>query len=152
MTAPRGRRRLVLQLFSAERSVRRWIDGRAGKDHVGAAGAGVLFHLAGRTGASVGEIARELNSSVSGVSGLIDRLSKAGLVVRASDPDDGRGVQVRSTESGREAAAEAAGVLSELNEHLTAGFSPDELDTVTRWLERVQRVNGDQPSRSAPST
>ncbi|WP_454852476.1 MarR family winged helix-turn-helix transcriptional regulator [Promicromonospora soli] len=139
MTATRGRRpRLVLQLFSAERSMRRWIDARAGRGNVGAAGAGVLFHLAKNDRAPVGEIARELNSSVSGVSGLIDRLAKAGLVVKEADPDDRRGVRVRITEDGRTSASEAADVLAELNQRLTTGFSLEELGVVGRWLDHVQ--------------
>jgi DNA-binding MarR family transcriptional regulator len=100
----------------------------------------VLFHLARKDGAPVGEIARELNSSVSGVSGLIDRLGKAGLVVKETDPGDRRGVRVRITEDGRAAAADAGEVLAELNRHLTAGFSADELQTVGRWLGHVQEL------------
>lgn len=140
-SAPERRPRLVLQLFSAERSVRRWIDTRAGRGNVGAAGAGVLFHLVRNDGAPVGEIARELNSSVSGASGLIDRLVKAGLVVKETDPDDRRGVRVRITDDGRMAAADAGEVLAELNRHLTAGFTADELRTVSRWFGHVQQLD-----------
>jgi DNA-binding MarR family transcriptional regulator len=141
VTATGGRRpRLVLELFSAERSVRRWIDARAGHGNPGAAGAGVLFHLMRHDGASVGEIARELNSSVSGVSGLIDRLGKAGLVTKEAHPDDRRGVRVRITEAGRVSTADAAEVLADLNQHLTAGFSADELRTVSRWLGHIHQL------------
>jgi DNA-binding MarR family transcriptional regulator len=49
-----------------------------------------------------GELCGRLMLSSAGVTGRIDRLERAGLVRRAANPTDGRGVLVELTEQGRE--------------------------------------------------
>ncbi|MEV6300048.1 MarR family winged helix-turn-helix transcriptional regulator [Actinoplanes sp. NPDC051861] len=126
--------RLVFALLSAERSIRRWIDARAGDSGIGAAGAGVLFHLAAHDDALVGDVTAALGASASGVSGLISRLEKGGFVVKSPDPADARAVRLRLTPLGHEAVATARVVVRDLNAHLTDGFTEEELRTVERWL------------------
>ena len=126
--------RLVFALLSAERSIRRWIDARAGDSGIGAAGAGVLFHLAANDDALVGDVTAALGASASGVSGLISRLEKGGFVAKSPDPVDARAVRLRLTPLGREAVATARVVVRDLNAHLTDGFTEEELRTVERWL------------------
>jgi DNA-binding MarR family transcriptional regulator len=142
-----GRPRLVLELLSAERSVRRWVDARSGESGIGAAGAGVLFFLAGRADALVGEVAAALHASPAGATGLLNRLAAAGLVSKAADPHDGRSVRVALTAGGLEAAGTAQGVVNDLNALLCQGFSASELDTVDRWLRHATDVL--HPERSA---
>jgi DNA-binding MarR family transcriptional regulator len=134
--------RLVLALMTAERSVRRWVDARAGASGIGAAGAGVLFHLAGRAQAHVGDVAAALHASPAGTTGLLNRMAAAGLVSKTTDPDDRRAVAVSLTEQGRKTADTARVVLAELNALLTEGFSASELGTVARWLAHASKVLG----------
>ncbi len=138
--------RLVFELVRAERSVRRWLDARAGHAGVGAAGAGVLFHLADLEagpgpgagaeagGSLVGDVTAALGGSPAGTSGLLTRLAAAGLVSKSPDPQDARAVRIALTSRGRRAAGEARAVLGDLNAHLADGFTPAELQVVARWL------------------
>lgn len=132
--------RLIFDLLSAERSIRRWIDARAGGTGIGAAGAGVLFHLAAHDNALVGDVTAALGASASGVSGLLSRLEKAGFVTKSPDPVDARAVRLTLTPLGREAVGTARTVTRELNAHLTDGFSAEELQTVTRWLRHATGI------------
>jgi DNA-binding MarR family transcriptional regulator len=129
--------RLAFLLTTAERGLRRWVDARAGDDGIGAAGAGVLFHLASNEHALVGDVTAALHASPSGMSGLLGRLTAAGLVRKSADPDDGRAVRLSLTEQGRRSLGPAHEVLAELNGHLTDGFTSDELRVVGRWLTHV---------------
>lgn len=144
--------RLVLGLLSAERSLRRWLEGRADRVGTSAAGAGVLFAVAGEGGATVSQIAAQLNGSVSGTSGLIDRLQRAGLVVKGRDGGDGRGVRVQLTDQGQAAVREAHVVLEALNARICEGFSDEELQTVQRWLVHVGSLADPPIRRGRPSS
>jgi DNA-binding MarR family transcriptional regulator len=46
---------------------------------------------------TAGQLARELNLTTGAITGLIDRLEKAGLARRANDPNDRRRVLVKAT-------------------------------------------------------
>ncbi|RBY84944.1 MarR family transcriptional regulator [Blastococcus sp. TF02A-30] len=127
--------------MSAERAVRRWVDGRSGDSGIGAAGAGVLFHLAAHDGALVGEVTAALNASAAGTSGLVNRLAAAGLLRKTPDPADARAVRLSLTPRGREVEAAARSILAELNELLVDGFTPEELATVARWLARTTELS-----------
>ncbi|MGY1811603.1 MarR family winged helix-turn-helix transcriptional regulator [Blastococcus sp. SYSU D00820] len=142
-----GAPRLVFGLMAAERSVRRWIDAQAGGTGIGAAGAGVLFHLAASGPALVGELAAALSASPAGTSGLVNRLAAAGLVEKTPEPQDARAVRVGLTEAGREAVRTARAVLDELNARLTDGFTPADLDTVGRWLAATMSSLAPTPTR-----
>jgi DNA-binding MarR family transcriptional regulator len=132
--------RLVFALMSAERSIRRWIDARAGDSGIGAAGAGVLFHLAKHDRALVGDVTAALGASASGMSGLITRLEKGGFVAKSPDPADARAIRLSLTPAGREAVAAARIVVHDLNAHLTDGFTEAELRIVTRWLTHAATI------------
>ncbi|MEV0898858.1 MarR family winged helix-turn-helix transcriptional regulator [Actinoplanes sp. NPDC049802] len=129
--------RLVFDLMTAERSVRRWIDARCGDSGIGAAGAGVLFHLAAHGDVLLGDVGAALGASPSGMSGLASRLEKGGFVVKTPDPRDARAVRLTLTERGRRAVAAAREVVTELNAELAGGFTDAELDVVARWLGRT---------------
>lgn len=129
--------RLVFQMMIAERSVRRWIDARSGDSGLGAAGAGVLFHLAAYDNALVGDVSAALCASPSGISGLVSRLEKGGFLIKTPDQADARAVRLSLTPAGREAVAVAKDVVKELNTEISDGFSDEELDVVARWLGRI---------------
>jgi DNA-binding MarR family transcriptional regulator len=54
------------------------------------------------------ELARYLSLDKSSVTGLVDRAERRGLVMRTSDPHDGRAVRVASTAQGQQLAARVA--------------------------------------------
>ena len=143
--------RLVFQLLGAERAVRRWIDARSGSSGIGAAGVGVLFHLAAHDGALVGDVTGALGASASGMSGLLNRMASAGLVTKTADPDDARAVRLGLTPLGRQTAATARDVVGVLNSHLTDGFTPAELQAISRWLAHATGALSPAPVPPAPT-
>ncbi|WP_461170879.1 MarR family winged helix-turn-helix transcriptional regulator [Arthrobacter sp. Z1-15] len=138
-----GRRRpprLIFLTLTAERRLRRWI-GRRGEDRgLSAAASGVLLYLATRPGASTGEVADAVDASPAGLSGLLSRLEKSGLITRAPDPADRRTIRVNLTDDGKAALGAVQFVLGELNGKITDGFSAEELAVVARWLRHVAEV------------
>jgi len=140
--------RLVFLTTAAERQMRRWIARRgAGHDgadpsarDISAPAAGVLLHLAHHPGATIGDVTAALQTSPAGTSGLLARMERADLVRRRADPDDRRTVRLDLTPAGTAALDDVRAALAELNDRLTDGFSPDELATVARWLEHVNRA------------
>ena len=104
---------------------------------IGAAGAGVLFHLASHDDALVGDVAAALCASPSGISGLVSRLEKGGFVAKTPDAGDARAVRLSLTPAGREAVAVAKSVVRELNAEMSDGFDEAELAVISRWLGHI---------------
>ncbi|MGZ4480920.1 MAG: MarR family winged helix-turn-helix transcriptional regulator [Gaiellales bacterium] len=108
----------------------------------------VLLHL---HAAADGELTmRELAAAVviskSGLTGLIDRMQTAGLVLRRPDPQDRRGTRVALTPEGRSRYLQARsthrrGVAAQFLDHLSA----PEAATMTRALRRVRAATGHEP-------
>ena len=131
-------RRLVFLLNVAQRRLQRWVAARMDKDGVTATQSGLLFILGQRDGALMGEAGAALDLGPPGISGLVDRMTAAGLIRRRADPDDGRAWRLWLTPAGRAALARSQAGLSEVNARLTAGFSEAEIDVVARWLTSLQ--------------
>jgi DNA-binding MarR family transcriptional regulator len=140
MTAPKPPR-FVFLVNRAQRAILRWIEGRpAAWDGASAAQAGLLFLLAARDAASIGEIAAELEVAPAAVTNLSKRMEAAGLVGRVADAHDARLTRLRLTEQGRAAGVQAKAVLAQLNRNLCQGFTPEELQVVARWLDHAAVV------------
>lgn len=103
----------------------------------------MLFHLATHPDATVGDITTALGGSPAGVSGLLTRMEKTGLITRTPDPHDRRTLHVALTPTGRDALTHARAALEDLNGHLTDGFTPEELATVHRWLTHATHLPDD---------
>lgn len=67
----------------------------------------------------------------------LDRLEKAGLILRAPHPNDRRGIVVRLTEKGLSLIDEAV-TAHVANEHqILAGLTPAERETLSHLLEKL---------------
>jgi DNA-binding MarR family transcriptional regulator len=134
-------RRLFFLLSAANRRVQRWIEAEmAAKGGLTAAQSGVLFLLAKRDGALIGEVAEALDATPSAMTGLVDRMARGGLLERRPDPEDGRAQRLYLTGKGRDALAYAKRGLDSINARLTEGFTPEEVDAVARWLTHLQQT------------
>ena len=131
-------RRLVFLLNVAQRRLQRWVAARMDKDGVTATQSGLLFILGQRDGALMGEAGAALDLGPPGISGLVDRMTAAGLIKRRADPDDGRAWRLWLTPVGRAALAQSKAGLAEINAHLAEGFTNAEIDVVARWLTSFQ--------------
>lgn len=136
MTAPD--RRLVFLLSVGQRRLQRWTEKQLAERGLTAAQAGVLFWLGSHDGALIGDVAEALDIVPSAMTGLIDRMTRAGLVERRSDGSDGRACRIHLTAAGRRLRKQAAARSEALNAVLTEGFSDAEIATVSRWLASLQ--------------
>jgi DNA-binding MarR family transcriptional regulator len=101
----------------------------------------VLFHLEGAPGAKLkmSELAQSVLLSQSGVTRLVDRLVRLGLVVREGCSEDRRVMYARLTDEGRRAFCEARPTLIEgVRERFLAHFDDAELDVLADAWERVR--------------
>lgn len=135
---PVAKPRFVQLLNRAQRALQRWIEARPESwEGISAAQVGLLFVLRARGDAAVGEIATELGVAPAAVTNLSKRMQAAGMVERVADARDARLTRLRMTGSGQEASTRAGEVLVELNARLSEGFTPEELQTVARWLAQA---------------
>lgn len=130
--------RLVYLLNVGQKRLNRWSQTRTAAGGVTAAQAGLLFFLGKNDGALTSEAAAALDLKAPGMSGLVDRVERAGLVERHSDELDRRASRLWLTAAGRAALKRSKSGLAELNARLTEGFTSSEIDVVARWLTSLQ--------------
>ena len=86
------------------------------------------------------ELSEILVRSSGGVTQILDRLERAGLVARAPDPDDRRKVVVELTAEGLRTADDANATYTREREQLLAGLSSDEVDRLDAAVSRLLEV------------
>jgi DNA-binding MarR family transcriptional regulator len=100
----------------------------------------VLIYLQSAPGRRLrmAELADSVLLSRSGVTRLVDRLEREGLLVRDACESDGRGLFAVLTDKGEELLAKARPThLAGVRERFLRHFSEDELRTLARFWERV---------------
>jgi DNA-binding MarR family transcriptional regulator len=76
-----------------------------------------------------------------GLSRRVERLAAAGLVERHPDPEDGRGVVVRISRSGRAALRSAAKVhVDGIDREFAARITDEEAEVLERICERIRHA------------
>lgn len=108
------------------------------EDGLTSAQSGVLFFLGRSDGALIGDISSALDLVPSAMTGLADRMERAGLIKRKRDDKDGRAQRVYLTDAGEKARKRAAARAQAVNSTLMEGFSDKEIDVVSRWLTSLQ--------------
>ena len=89
------------------------------------------------------DLADRVLLSRSGLTRLVDRLVREGLVERAACPSDARGTFSVLTEAGLDRLRAAAPThLRGVHEHVTRHLSDDELDTLTALLGKLVPSSG----------
>jgi DNA-binding MarR family transcriptional regulator len=96
-----------------------------------------LMYVARHPGCSLTELADLLDLNKSAVTGLVQRMERAGTLVRAANPEDARGSLLYVTPKGDELRERARPLVRRLNAELTCGFSADEVEVVTRFLNAL---------------
>jgi DNA-binding MarR family transcriptional regulator len=100
----------------------------------------VLFHLdcAPDSRLTMSELSKSVLLSQSGVTRLVDRLVRSGLVMREGCTEDRRVMYARLTEEGRQALCEARPLLIEgVRQRFLSHFDDAELDALADAWERV---------------
>jgi DNA-binding MarR family transcriptional regulator len=86
------------------------------------------------------EIASRTLTVTPGITGLIDRLERHGLVARRRCTEDRRVVFVAITEEGLALLTRLEGPLKELHEAILGHMSREELTALSRLLEKARQV------------
>jgi DNA-binding MarR family transcriptional regulator len=100
---------------------------------------------------SATELASSTLVSSGGMTSRIDRLEEAGLVSRAPDPADRRGVLVELTGRGRRVVDTAVEAQRELGERLLRPLGPDERRAFTQLMSKLL-IAFEQPETSPEAT
>lgn len=99
--------------------------------------AGILFLLIEENGQAMSNLSRLLSLDNSTVTGLIDRLEKAGFARRRSNKNDRRVSLIHITPRGIKEAEKAGKVIKRVNGEIRAGFSKDEIESFKKVLNGV---------------
>lgn len=91
-------------------------------------------------------LGRMLVVNRSNVTGLVDRMEKAGLVVRSPDPSDRRVKRVSLTSKGRKAAESAGKPYFDRVEKVLKALSAEERRTLIHVLEKLRAVLAASPA------
>jgi len=139
-------RRLFFLLNRAQRALATYaatnLDARLG---ISVAQLTTLMYVAKHAGCSLTELADLLDLNKSAVTGLVQRMERAGTLRREADPHDGRASLLWATAKGETLRERAMPLVRKLNAEIIEGFSDAEIDTVLRFLNvTVQRFSTDK--------
>ena len=112
----------------------------------------VLFLLSEKDCRMMSELGRILGVDNSAMTGLVDRLEKAGLVRREAKRDDRRALLIRITPEGRGMATKAAKIVNGVNERIGEGFEAGQIEALKAVLLGViERLKLPHTGRSFPA-
>jgi DNA-binding MarR family transcriptional regulator len=97
-----------------------------------------LLLMAGRSATSPAQVAAEIGTDTAGMTRLLDRLERKGLVRRARHPDDRRSVVIEVTEQGRALVPRLPPIFGRVSQQLFQGFNEAELEQLIGLLQRVR--------------
>ncbi len=108
----------------------------------------VLLHLlfnewlGNAEGLNPSEISTHQGTSRNTISALIRSLEDAGLLARELDQDDRRRFYIRLTEAGRQKIRDHANRHMQLVSNIFAVFTPDEMNTLSGLLQKLNECAG----------
>ncbi|MCM1975983.1 MULTISPECIES: MarR family winged helix-turn-helix transcriptional regulator [Streptomyces] len=98
---------------------------------------GALFAVEDRPGVTQQQLARTLGLRESAVTGLVARLTAAGLLARSAHPTEHRAVVLELTEAGSAALDAARPEIDRFNAELRALLGDDGFDRTAAALHRI---------------
>lgn len=108
---------------------------------------GMLWEQEGRTHS---ELAERIHVTPATVSKMIQRMEKAGFVIRRPDAEDQRISRVYLTDAGRAILSDVKHAMDELESETFAGFTEEELAWSRKLLLRI-RENLSEATRQEPA-
>ena len=100
----------------------------------------ILFLLKGKNRQTMTDISLGLGTDNSGMTRLIDRLEKNGLVERNNSTSDRREYHISITEEGITETERAKKVITAVNKKIENEFSLEELDDFRKKLIRIDSI------------
>jgi DNA-binding MarR family transcriptional regulator len=83
------------------------------------------------------QVAQQLLTSQSGMTGKLDRLERQGLIERTPDPEDRRAIRLGITDAGRTLIDEAFTTSLSVYQSMLEGFTPTEEKDLEALLEKL---------------
>lgn len=144
---------LMHQLNTARHCMMKALDAQSqAKLGVSVVQLSALQVLREQNGCLMKEMANSLMLDKSAVTGLARRMEANGLITKTACSEDSRGVRMEISEQGRHVLAEGCSLLANVNEVVSEGFSEQELDTVSRFLQHVTHTfSPESPAPKAQS-
>jgi DNA-binding MarR family transcriptional regulator len=103
-------------------------------------------HLEGPIGIRMKDMAKNASLSTSGLTALVDRLERQGLVQRNQDPRDRRATRITLTDDGFERARQAAHVhVASIERHFASRLTERDATTLAETLERIEHDANTSP-------
>jgi DNA-binding MarR family transcriptional regulator len=97
-----------------------------------------LLMTAGHGSGSPAQVAAQIGTDTAGMTRLLDRLERKGLVRRQPHPDDRRSVVIEVTPAGRSLLPRLPPIFGRVTRQLFDGFSATELEALTGMLRRME--------------
>lgn len=107
---------------------------------ISTAQAAVLTVVAEREAVSQRQLAETLDLNESGITAMVGRLTKLGLLQRRCSASDGRVRQLSLTPAGKEKLRESARELRHINRVIEGALAPEEQVALAGALERLGRA------------
>lgn len=126
---------LIWQLTVAGRLIRSLIDSEL-RD-AGPQAVAVLVRLAQEDGLTQADLARRQRVEAPSMSGMVDRLVRAGHVTREPHPDDRRSVRIFITESGRQIVADSRAAVTAVHDEVFADLTDEDRSVLSELLTKV---------------
>lgn len=122
--------RLIFLIFTAQNKLRTYLNNAlaAAGVRVSYAQAGIIFLLKQGSIGTMSDLSRLIGVDNSTLTGLVDRLEKAGFVARQTSSTDRRSLSVRITPEGIAEGEKAKAIIRGVNAEVKEGFSPEELE------------------------
>jgi len=123
--------RLIFLIFTAQNKLRTYLNNAlaAAGVRVSYAQAGIIFLLKQGSIGTMSDLSRLIGVDNSTLTGLVDRLEKAGFVARQTSSTDRRSLSVRITPEGIAEGEKAKAIIRGVNAEVKEGFSPEELES-----------------------
>lgn len=109
----------------------------SGVDAFNGAQGRILYVLWERGRLTISEIGRLTSLAKTTLTGMLDRMEAAGLVVRSPDPVNRRQIHIELTAEARGYRAAYDRVSREMDERFYRGFSDNEIEAFERQLRRI---------------
>lgn len=122
--------RLIFLIFTAQNKLRTYLNNAlvAASVRVTFVQAGILFLLKQSNGRTMSDLSQLIGVDNSTLTGLVDRLEKAGFVARQASPTDRRSLLIQVTPEGIAEGDKAKTIIKRVNEEIKVGHSPEEME------------------------
>ncbi|MCI9272585.1 MAG: MarR family transcriptional regulator [Clostridiales bacterium] len=98
----------------------------------------ILNSLLKRESVTQKELADTCRLEATTLSRTLDHMEKSGLIVRRKDPECRRSFRILLTDKGRETARQVRQALTQLDDILWQGFTPQEMDALWEGLKKIE--------------